>query len=179
MAGAGAAVDKMISENRGQQTMSWAEVEVRKELEQRYMDEAQAAAGTGTTIDTAQDTSAGAPKQVHPHHKQQNLDAFKSEDAAAPATVFADVNATDTDGNRYWVAQCLAKDKRSEAVLHNADKTDPGWGTTPYMKIRFFWCCDRTHKLSGSGLGPAEVPQSDFPLKAGSIHMNKILKFEF
>jgi hypothetical protein len=51
--------------------------------------------------------------------------------------------------------------------------------TTPYMKIRFFWCCDRTHKLSGSGLGPAEVPQSDFSLKAGSPHMNKILKFEF
>ena len=49
----------------------------------------------------------------------------------------------------------------------------------PYMKIRFFWCCDRTHKLSGSGLGPAEVPQSDFSLKAGSLHMNKILKFEF
>ena len=38
------------------------------------------------------------------------------------------MNATDTDGNRYWVAQCLAKDKHSEAVLHNADKTDPGWG---------------------------------------------------
>ena len=34
--------------------------------------------------------------------------------------------------------------------------------TRPYMKIRVFWCCDRTHKLSGSGLGPAEVPQSDF-----------------
>jgi hypothetical protein len=50
--------------------------------------------------------------------------------------------------------------------------------TTPYMKIRFFWCCDRTHKLSGSGLGPAEVPQSDLSLKAGSLHMNK-LKFEF
>ena len=51
--------------------------------------------------------------------------AKKSKSSASPATVFADVNATDTDGNRYWVAQCLAKSKFSEAVLHTAEKVDP------------------------------------------------------
>jgi hypothetical protein len=31
--------------------------------------------------------------------------------------------------------------------------------TTLYLKFRLLCCCDRTHKL---GLGPAQVPQSDF-----------------
>ena len=48
---------------------------------------------------------------------------------------FIGVYCNSTSGDRYWVAQCLAKDKHSNAVLYECDKGKREWNTQRGNKV--------------------------------------------